>query len=282
MINRIDAVAADIDMTLTAKGADLPEVTKESFEILHRNGVKLGLATGRVIDDRLFAQGKNWGLSFEFDFIVGMNGGMVHDAVLQKDWQIDLLDRQEMKDTLEWMKPLIEKYRISVNCEGGGNHNAMYIEKELIESGKRHGYLFNDVTGDYDKFCELPTFKFLFRTDVKYDPEIRERFLEKYSENYQIISTYPGTLEIMKKGFNKGTGIQKYAEWNGIPMENIISFGDNENDNEMLKATGWSVCLKDGSEASKACSKDVTAYDCEEGGVGHYLMDHYITPKGLK
>ena len=47
MIEKIEAFAADIDMTLTAKGGDLPELTKKAFDVLHANGVKLGLATGR-------------------------------------------------------------------------------------------------------------------------------------------------------------------------------------------------------------------------------------------
>ncbi len=282
MIDRIDAVAADIDMTLSSKGGDLHPVTVEAFEILHRNGVKIGLATGREIEERTRAQGKTWGLSFEFDFVVGMNGGMIHDENLQKDWQTDYLSVEEMKDILSWMMPLIDKYKISVNCEGGGNHNAMNIQGELLESARRHGFDFVDKTGDPEGFCERPTFKFLFRADPENEAEIRSHFLEKYSENYQIVGTFPGTVEVMHKGIDKGSGLKKYAEWNNISMENIISFGDNENDNSMLMATGWSVCLLNGSPKTKAISKDITKQECEDGGVGHYLMDNYIIPKGLK
>ncbi len=281
MIDRIDAVAADIDMTLTAKGGSLPKVTVDAFEILHKQGVKIGLATGREIEEKLLQMGKTWGLSFEFDFVVGMNGGMIHDNVQKKDWQTDYMSTEEMREILDWMMPLVNRYSIAVNCEGGGNHNCMNLSKELLESSKRHGFNFVDTTGDIDRFCERPTFKFLFRSGAEYDPEIRAHFLSKYSENYQIVSTFPGTLEIMHKGFDKGTGVKKYAEWNNISMDSIITFGDNENDNPMLLESGWSVCLKDGSAATKACSKDVTDYNCEDGGVGHYLIDHYLKPKGL-
>ena len=46
MIKNLKAIAADIDMTLTAKGADLPEITKKAFDVLHENGILIGLATG--------------------------------------------------------------------------------------------------------------------------------------------------------------------------------------------------------------------------------------------
>ena len=45
MLDTIQVVAADIDMTLTSKGSDLPPVTMEAFEVLHRN-VKLNRKTG--------------------------------------------------------------------------------------------------------------------------------------------------------------------------------------------------------------------------------------------
>lgn len=282
MINKIKAIAADIDMTLTSKGEGLPEITKEAFEILHRNGVKIGLGTGREINDKLKRTGKDWGLSFEFDFVVGMNGGMVLDHEHDMYWETDMLSTTEMSEILHYMEPLIDKYQISVNCEGNENHNAINIQGELLESSRRHGFDFVDCTGNIDKLCEKPTFKFLFRTEPKYEAEIREKFLEKYSDGYQIIGTFPGTVEVLHAGIDKGSGLQKYAAWNNIDMQEVIAFGDNENDNTMLIDAGWGVCLSNGADGTKACANAITEYDCNDGGVGHYLFDHYITPNNLK
>lgn len=280
MIDEIKAVAADIDMTLTAKGAELPEVTVQAFRVLHKHGVLLGLGTGREITDKLKSQGEDWGLGFEFDFVVGMNGGMVLDRFHDSMWTTELMTRQEMKDILNYMMPLIEHYHVSVNAEGGGNHNAMNIQGELLASAKRHGFDFVDKTGDVDGFCEKRAFKMLFRTEAEYEQEIRSYFLARYADDYQIIGTFPGTVEVMHKGIDKGSGLKRFADQNGIDMKNIIAFGDNENDNTMLEDAGWGVCLKDGSEGTKKCADALTDYDCEHGGVGHYLIDYYIKPRG--
>lgn len=283
MIDEIKIVAADIDMTLTAKGQSLPQVTKDAFEILHRNGVKIGLGTGREINEPLKKMGKNWGLSFEFDFVVGMNGGMVLDHLNDdKYWETDMLSTKEMSDILHYMEPLIDKYKISVNCEGNENHNAINIQGELLAAERRHGFNFVDCTGDIERVCEKPTFKFLFRCEPQYEQEVRDYFTKKFTEGYQIVGTFPGTVEIMHSGIDKGNGLKKYAEWNNIDMKNVITFGDNENDNTMLENAGWGVCLKDGSDGTKKCANAITEYDCENGGVGHYLFDHYITEKGLQ
>ena len=226
--------------------------------------------------------GKKWGLSFEFDFVVGMNGGMVLDHRNDNYWQTDYLTTEEMKNILYYMKPLVDKYKVAVNCEGNENHNAMNISGELLESSRRHGFDFVDCTGDIERVCERPTFKFLFRGEAENEAELREYFLKKFSDNYQIISTFPGTVEVMHKGIDKGSGLKKYVSWEKIDLADVIAFGDNENDNTMLLDAGWGVCLKNGSDGTKKCADDITEYDCESGGVGHYLFDHYITPKNLK
>lgn len=282
MLEEMKVVIADIDMTLTAKGGELPEITKEAFEILHRNDVRIGLGTGREINQALREMGKKWGLSFEFDFVVGMNGGMILDHRNDNYWQTDYLTTEEMKNILYYMEPLIDKYKVAVNCEGNENHNAMNISGELLESSRRHGFDFVDCTGDIERVCERPTFKFLFRGEVENEAELREYFLKKFSDNYQIISTFPGTVEVMHKGIDKGSGLKKYVSWENIDLKDVIAFGDNENDNTMLMDAGWGVCLMDGSDGTKKCADDITEYDCESGGVGHYLFDHYITPKNLK
>lgn len=276
MIEKIDALAADIDMTLTAKGGPLPGIVVDAFRALHNKGVKIGIATGREIGEHLIRMDRSWNLGFDLDFVVGMNGGMVYDRETDSMWTTDMMSRAEMKEILTYMMPLIDKYEIAVNAEGGENHNAMNIGPELLASARRHGFVFTDRTGDIDGFCETPSYKFLFRTEPEYEQEIRTYFLKKYSEKWQIVSTFPGTLEIMHKGFDKGTGMARYAAAHNIRMENVIAFGDNENDNPLLESCGWGVCLANGAEKTRELADAVTEYTCEEGGVGHYIFDHIL------
>lgn len=281
MIKRIDALAADIDMTLTAKGGSLPEIVQEAFEAMHKNGTRLGLATGREITDKLKHQGTDWGLSFDFDFVIGMNGGMLYDLADDSLWATELISREKLKEILTYMMPLIDKYKISINAEGGGNHNAMNIQGELLASSRRHGFDFIDKTGDVDGFCEKQAYKLLFRTEPDNEQEIRDYFTRRYGDDWQIIGTFPGTVEIFRKGFDKGTGLHRYLQKYGIDPQNVIAFGDNENDNPLLQEAGWGVCLKNGTPGTKAIADDITEYDCAEGGVGHYLIDHWLKPNHM-
>jgi Cof subfamily protein (haloacid dehalogenase superfamily) len=281
MIKKIKAIAADIDMTLTAKGGDLPEITKKAFDAMHENGVLIGLATGRELNDRLYNQGAEWGLSYPMDFLIGMNGGMLWDRFHGNVWNMDLMSMDTMKEILYFMKPIVDEYEVSVNVEGGGNHAAMNIKGELFASMKRRGWKFDDYTGDIEGFCSKPCYKILFRTTPDVEKLIREKFTPVYGDRFQIISTFPGTVEVMDKNVTKGTGLAKIAAANNISMDEVIAFGDNENDNPLLTAAGWGVCLANGSDGTKAIADDVTEQDCFAGGAGIYLIEKYLKPNGL-
>ena len=84
MIKKIDILAADVDMTLSAKSSPLPEITIQALKELHNKNVKIGLATGREITEMEKTKGMFWKLGFEFDFIIGLNGGMLYDRNLDK------------------------------------------------------------------------------------------------------------------------------------------------------------------------------------------------------
>ncbi len=49
MIQKIEVLAADVDMTLSSKGSPLPKITIQALKELHDKNVKIGLATGREI-----------------------------------------------------------------------------------------------------------------------------------------------------------------------------------------------------------------------------------------
>lgn len=281
MIDNIRAVAADIDMTLTAKGGDLLDYTKHIFHILQEQGVQIGLATGRELNDRLYRQWEQWGMDRPFDFLIGMNGGMLWDKDHGNFWNMELMKEDVMKEILTDLMPIITEHEVSVNVEGGENHAAMYIKGELFASMMRRGWKFDDYTGDIDGFCQKPCYKFLFRTTPDVEQMIRQRIHERWSENFQAVGTFPGTVEMMQKDINKGSGLARYAAENGIDLKDIIAFGDNENDNSMLIRAGWGVCLLDGAQGTKDCADDITDRTCADEGVGHYLEDKYLKPKGL-
>jgi hydroxymethylpyrimidine pyrophosphatase-like HAD family hydrolase len=83
-------------------------------------------------------------------------------------------------------------------------------------------------------------------------------------------------LEFQDRRNNKGNGVKAYCDKHGISMEDVMAFGDAENDLEMMEMAGYSVCLLNGMKENKEIADAVTEYTAGEDGFGHWLFDHYF------
>lgn len=81
-------------------------------------------------------------------------------------------------------------------------------------------------------------------------------------------------IEVMKKGMNKAVGLQKIADYFGIPKERIIAFGDENNDLEMIEYAGVGVAMGNAIDELKSVAKYVTDTN-ENNGIGTFLEDYF-------
>ena len=69
----------------------------------------------------------------------------------------------------------------------------------------------------------------------------------------------------------KSIGIYSYLKQIKISWKEVISFGDDNNDIEMIRASGIGICMKNGSDLLKINSNYVSEYTNDEDGVGREL-----------
>ncbi|HLI89228.1 MAG TPA: Cof-type HAD-IIB family hydrolase [Ktedonobacteraceae bacterium] len=72
-------------------------------------------------------------------------------------------------------------------------------------------------------------------------------------------------VAVMGQGCTKASGVIMLARQFGIPLEQVMAIGDNNNDVEMLQAVGWGVAMGQASDAVKASARAVTASNTEDG-----------------
>ncbi len=106
MIEKVTAVIADVDGTLNVKGTTPMPRTLDALERLHERGVLFGTASGRPLDHRALDKAHDWGLSFEFDLAIGMNGGDLWDRFHEGIEHIMLLKKEYIAEICEFMWPL--------------------------------------------------------------------------------------------------------------------------------------------------------------------------------
>ncbi len=84
--------------------------------------------------------------------------------------------------------------------------------------------------------------------------------------NIDIIDSGFDFVEIVPKGVNKGTALKIVSDMLNIEQKNIIAFGDNENDIEMLQFAGTGVAMGNAPDHVKA-KADIIADTNDNDGV---------------
>lgn len=79
---------------------------------------------------------------------------------------------------------------------------------------------------------------------------------------YRSRSTY---LELAPKAISKATGVRLALEPYNISMEDVMAFGDNYNDIDMLQAVGYGVAVANGRDEVKAVAKEIAGVSYEDG-----------------
>ena len=87
-----------------------------------------------------------------------------------------------------------------------------------------------------------------------------------------VLST-PYYMEVMNKGISKGKTLHKLLDILHLKPENLMAFGDGQNDLEMLKMAGISVCMGNGDPLCKEIADFVTLRN-DEDGIAH-AIEHF-------
>ncbi len=88
---------------------------------------------------------------------------------------------------------------------------------------------------------------------------------------------YDGALDIIPEGGGKARGIAGYIAAYGIGREEIMAFGDGENDADMVAYAGTGIAMGNGCDTVKKAADYVTA-DIDDDGVLKALRHYQILP----
>ncbi|MCM8819013.1 MAG: Cof-type HAD-IIB family hydrolase [Candidatus Omnitrophica bacterium] len=161
-------------------------------------------------------------------------------------------------------------------------NDSLYAQKE--PSLKKYAEIYSNQTGAKYKFIKdlmtmsnkKPT-KLILITDSKHKDITKTRdyqyeyFKKIFGEKLNLVKTNPEYLEFMNKNVNKGKGLEKLAKYYKIKRDEIIAFGDGENDIEMLLYAGISVVPKNAKEKVKKIASVVSDYTNDQSYIAKFL-----------
>lgn len=103
------------------------------------------------------------------------------------------------------------------------------------------------------------------------------RELEKL-EGFELVGSLKYNIEINAAGVNKGTGLLNLGKLLDISREEIMAFGDGDNDTVMLREVGFGVAMGNAEEMVKEAADYVTLTN-EEDGVA-YAIEKFVLGGG--
>ena len=87
----------------------------------------------------------------------------------------------------------------------------------------------------------------------------------KRFDSLELVGSLKYNIEINAAGVNKGKGLLELGGILGISREEIMAFGDGDNDIAMLREVGFGVAMENADEEVKAVADYVTGSNDEDG-----------------
>ena len=252
-------IATDIDGTLLNRQGVISERNLRAIHAARERGILVAIASGRF-PENVFVLLERYGLRLP---IIGENGARVTDEALR------LLSERVMapkaaEETLETLISLGSDYfifgdrAICTSTDGMVHHSELSQGERMKELGFRYYHGPKEarelIQGSVHKF---------FVCDNKPLAQVRQA-LQRIPE-IDLTQSSARNIEIMPSGVDKGRGVADLANALGIPMEQVMTLGDESNDIPMLRAAGYGVAMGNGSEEAKRAARFVTDTNANDG-----------------
>lgn len=256
---KIKAAFFDIDGTLVSfKTHEVPQETKDAIAQLRRAGVKVFVATGRmlemvkVLDD------------IEFDGYVTYNGACCVDSTKEGIIFKNIVPQSDLYALVERLK--WDKFPVSFMCKKHMYVN--YLDKLVLDVAK-----LVEVEPPIVKAPEEIIKEDVYQLCIYVPDERLKTILSETLTSCEGSRWIEVFADVNVKGMNKQLGIDKMLEHFNIPLECTMAFGDGGNDIPMLKHVPYSVAMGDASDAVKASAVYVT--DTVDNGGIVKAIEHY-------
>lgn len=240
-------ISLDLDGTLFNDASKVSERNLKAIHGCHELGIETVVATGRpprftfdCIPEELSK-----------DYCVCYNGAHIYynkELILEK-----CMKDETVRGIIELVLSMNNDIKMALESE-----NVIYSNFDVSKYWAKIQYKSLDELASYDHICKL---LIINNEAIEYD-----ELLSAFEKDCYIIQTDKGNLiEIMDKRVSKYEAIKWIAEKEGIDIHEVIAFGDDFNDKEILMGVGLGVAMENGHDVIKKVADQVTLSNEEDG-----------------
>lgn len=268
----IRMIALDLDGTLNNDEKVITPKTREALLAVQEQGVIVVLASGRQAPG-LRREAEALELSKHHGLLLSYNGGRIEDATTHEV----LLDRSIDNATAVRFLRHLEKFSVSPIVDDGRAILTTCAYNYKVQDESRNNNMEIEIVENIADAVEergIHPAKILTaaqnETLVPLMPYVREGFTDAMS----FVQSAPWFYEGVPHGVSKDTSLERVTWKLGISPDEVMAFGDAQNDLGMLNFAGIGVAMGNAVPELKAAADEVTLSNNDDG-IAATLEKHF-------
>ena len=266
-MENIKLVLCDIDGTFIDDDLNCPQDNKDAIRKLREAGILFGFATGRPVLQMQRTLSK-WGLENDTDIIMGSNGAELYfygEDLLINNY---CLSAEQIIDIEKKVRNL------NVCCTFYDNDYLVSnrITDTYLNRVKAVGLQAKQI--DYAAYVNEDHAKLLLVNQMGEQNDVLAKLKELNIEGIKFVSSSPILIEVVDNRLSKSQGISKICEHFNLTKDNVMCFGDANNDYEMIRDY-VGVAMENASEEVKSVAKYHTL-DNNHAGVAYFINEKLL------
>ncbi|MFA9492383.1 Cof-type HAD-IIB family hydrolase [Streptococcus sp. E17BB] len=265
-------IAIDLDGTLLRRDHTISENSVKTIQQVIAKGHTVVIATGRPYR-MAKAYYKQLGLTSP---MINFNGAMLH--IPEKAWAGEhaiTIDRSYLLELLQ------ETHRFELDFVASEYRDHFLVTLDQRDKIDPKLFGLNELSDDL----------LLNPNQLLADPLallVQTRHEDKYQLAKEIkayfrheieVDSWGGPLNLLEfspKGINKAYALERLLTSLGRSREDLIAFGDEQNDTEMLAFANVGYAIKNANPMLLEYADQQISYTCDEDGVAHQLRELFL------
>lgn len=255
-------LATDVDGTLLNTSHQISGRTRAAFEAARAAGIEVMAVSGRqpysigaiVRDTALFGDA------------IGSNGAVAMNLLSRDVLFEELIELADQRAIADAMLARFPELRL-VSVRAAGND---YIAEDGyvgLHDPEAHQAMWQirQWVGAREEVLAARSLKLVLR-----DNSVPPEALLAAARELAVPGTHATTsgapfLEVGRAGVTKASALERYCAARGIDRSEVVAFGDNINDVEMLRWAGFGVAMANGEPEARSAADHVTLSNNDDG-----------------
>lgn len=228
---------SDMDGTLIGNDRKISENNVNAIKKFQEYGGKFGVATGRTVESA-----KRYIDNLPVDIpVILYNGAKIYDFDKET-----VLFEIPLEEKIKALVKKVKEYDPTLGLEIYSDENTyIYNYCRFSDRFKKRNY---EVYFEIPEALWKQKWTKVLIVGQKAKMDYLEENFESIFEKINLIRSGENFLEILPEKTSKGSAIKKLCEIIDMNMSNIIAVGDEMNDYEMIKESGYGFCVANGNK----------------------------------